>query len=298
MPDTIDLSAAAGFVWTDARLLDRLRFALHFEDGAAAPVVAALRAYRNDDGGFGHALEPDLRGTASQPGAVMTALEVLDEAGALDDPMTGAACDWLERVAPPEGGVPFVLDTVAEHPHAPWWQPGDPSPSLTLTGLTAGILLRGGVAHPWLDGATAWLWRRLEDLRFDGPYELRGAIAFLDHAADRERADATLTALAAALPGSGLVTPDPDAPGEGHTPLDYAPWPDAPSRRLVFDGLGEGLVERHLDALAAGQQDDGGWRFDWPAWSPGAEVEWRGVVTIHALRVLAANGRLEVLSSR
>ena len=51
-------------------------------------------------------------------------------------------------------------------------------------------------------------------------------------------------------------------------------------------------------ALAAGQQDDGGWRFDWPAWSPGAEVEWRGVVTIHALRVLAANGRLEVLSSR
>ena len=47
---------------------------------------AALRAYRNADGGFGHALEPDLRGTVSQPGGDPTALEVLDEAGVLDDP--------------------------------------------------------------------------------------------------------------------------------------------------------------------------------------------------------------------
>jgi hypothetical protein len=67
------------------------------------------------------------------------------------------------------------------------------------------------------------------------------------------------------------VTLEPDAPREGHTPPDYAPRPDAPSRRLIFDGLGEGLVERHLDALAAGGQDDGGWNFDFPAWSPAAE---------------------------
>ena len=40
-----------------------------FEDGPAEPVIEALRGYRNPDGGFGHALEPDVRCPSSQPGA-------------------------------------------------------------------------------------------------------------------------------------------------------------------------------------------------------------------------------------
>ncbi|MEA2310699.1 MAG: hypothetical protein QOE28_667, partial [Solirubrobacteraceae bacterium] len=31
--------------------------------------------------------------------------------------------------------------------------------------------------------------------------------------------------------------------------------------------------------------------FDWPAWSPVAEAEWRGSVTVDALALLRANGR-------
>ena len=65
MTDLLD--AAAGFVWRTARLLDRHRFAHLFLDGDRAPVLAALAAYQNPDGGFGNALEPDLRGPASQP---------------------------------------------------------------------------------------------------------------------------------------------------------------------------------------------------------------------------------------
>jgi hypothetical protein len=45
-----------------------------------------------------------------------------------------------------------------------------------------------------------------------------------------------------------------------------------------------------LDELAAGQHDDGGWTFDWPAPSPAAEAEWRGSVTVDALVVLRAYG--------
>jgi hypothetical protein len=37
---------------------------------------------------------------------------------------------------------------------------------------------------------------------------------------------------------------------------------------------------------------DGGWTFNWPAWSPPAERDWRGFLTVDALRVLRANGRL------
>ena len=78
------LERAEEFIWRNARLLDRQRFAYHFKDdagkdGAGAAVVAALRAYQNPDGGFGNALEPDLRGPDSQPVAVQHALEFLDE---------------------------------------------------------------------------------------------------------------------------------------------------------------------------------------------------------------------------
>ena len=74
-----------------------------------------------------------------------------------------------------------------------------------------------------------------------------------------------------------------------HTPLDFAPNPDSIARRLVD----EATIEAHLDHLAAGQAEDGGWTFNWLAWSPVATSEWRGSLTVDALRTLRANGRLE-----
>ena len=65
---------AADFLWSYGRVLERRRFVGQFSEDAiaagiplpgapqAAPadgVLAALHAYRNHDGGFGHALEPD-----------------------------------------------------------------------------------------------------------------------------------------------------------------------------------------------------------------------------------------------
>ena len=80
---------------------------------------------------------------------------------------------------------------------------------------------------------------------------------------------------------------EPGAPGEVHTPLDFAPWPGSPARSL-FD---EAVIAAHLDHLATAQREDGGWMFNWPAWSPAAESDWRGFLTVDALRVLRANGR-------
>ena len=70
----VDQRAAESFIWSAARLLDRHRYTLLFADGSAEPVLEALRGYRNADGGFGHALEPDLRCPASQPAPTLHAL--------------------------------------------------------------------------------------------------------------------------------------------------------------------------------------------------------------------------------
>jgi hypothetical protein len=60
----------------------------------------------------------------------------------------------------------------------------------------------------------------------------------------------------------------------------------------VDAGDDDATVNAHLDHLAQGQLDDGGWTFNWPAWSPAAERDWRGFLTVDALRVLRANNRL------
>jgi hypothetical protein len=46
------LDAAADFVWRTGRLIDRHRFAHQFLGGDRAPVLAALAAYQNPDGGW------------------------------------------------------------------------------------------------------------------------------------------------------------------------------------------------------------------------------------------------------
>ena len=55
----------------------------------------------------------------------------------------------------------------------------------------------------------------------------------------------------------------------------------------------DGVVGTHLDALIGKQQEDGGWPIAWPAVSPACELEYRGVVTLKALKTLRAYGRLD-----
>jgi hypothetical protein len=289
-----DFDAAATFIAANARVLDRRRFERLFQGGSATPVRDAVAAYRNDDGGFGHALEPDWRAPGSQPAAVEMAFRIMDEADAWDDELVRGACDWLQAVAPAEGGAAFVEPTSAGWPHAPWYVPEQGHPaSLVTTGLIAATLHARGFLHPWLDKATEMMWSRIGRLTEvqEGPgggYEIIAVLRFLQHAPDRNRAREALDRVGPLIFSQNQVALDPEAPGEVHTPLEFAPEPDSIARAL-FD---KPTIEAHLDHLAHAQHDDGGWTFNWLAWSPAAERDWRGFLTVDALRILRANARL------
>jgi hypothetical protein len=286
MQKTPDFEAAADFLAARARLLDRRVFDRLFRGGAAEPVRDAVAAYRNADGGFGHALEPDCRTAASQPAAVEMALRVMDLADAWDERLVRDAVDWLSAIAPAEGGAAFVLPSVSEGPHAPWWVPAEGA-SLIQTGQIAGLLYARGFAHPWLDRAAQVMWSRIDALTEPHAYEMFGVLAFLEQVPDRDRARAAFERVGPLLFSRDLVALDPEAEGETHSPLAFAALPGSIARRL-FDA---DVIEAHLDHLAGAQAGDGGWTFNWPSWSPAAESDWRGFLTVDALRVLRANGR-------
>ena len=281
----IDRSAAENFVWSAARLVDRHRYALLFAGEPAEAVVEALRGYRNPDGGFGHALEPDLRCPSSQPAPTLYALEILNEAGAADSELARGARSWIGAIAEPDGGIPLVLPGFEDYPHSPWMTP-EPGSALTLA--LAAVLHASAVSDDdWLKRATDWCWLSIETAQEPRGYWLKYALAFLDAVPDEQRARAAIASLGVRVGPSSLAIAGA-VEGEALRPLDLSPHPHSRSRELVSDAE----VEAHLDLVESAQQQDGGWMFDWLAWSPAQTTDWRGNVTIRALIWLRDNGRL------
>jgi hypothetical protein len=281
----IDPTAAENFVWSAARLVDRHRYSLLFKGGSPEPVIEALRGYRNPDGGFGHALEPDLRSPESQPAPTLYALEILGEAGAMDGDLARGARAWTAQISDADGAVPAALPGFEDYPHAPWWS-AEPASMLTFA-LAAVSHAAGVTGDEWLDRATAWCWHSIDTGEQPGGYWLKHACAFLDAVPDEDRARAAVASLATRV-DPAAIAPVGGTEGETLRPLDLSPHPGSRSRGLV----GDTEIEAHLDLVESQQEQDGGWMFDWRAWSPAQTTDWRGNVTIRALTWLRDHGRL------
>ena len=280
----IDRAAAETFIWSTARLLDRHRYAMLFEAGPAEPVLEALRGYRNPDGGFGHALEPDVRCPSSQPSPTLSALEILGEAGAAGGELAAGAREWLAQIAGPDGSVPSATPGFDRYPHAPWYT-AEPGSMLTFA-LVATCHDGGAAVGEWLERATDWCWHSIEETEKPAGYWLKFALAFLDAVPDEERARTAIATLAGRVDVSA-VEPVGGVEGETLRPLDLSPRPGSRSRELVTGTQ----IDAHLDAVEDEQQEDGGWMFDWLAWSLAQTADWRAIVTIRALTWLRDSGR-------
>ncbi len=298
-------SRARAHLLEQARPLERALFAREFEGGSAAAVRDALAAYRNDDGGFGHALEPDLRMPGSSVLATSQALRVLRRIHvAADDPFVSGAIDWLVAAFDPMLGAWRSVPREAEAwPHASHWQW-----DLHADGKRwpIGVLPRAEIvshlhAYPrrvppaLLDDQTRRLVAALEAADVSiGADALLYCDAFArTPEAPRAARDAVARRLRAL--GTELVCRDPE---QWHTyvakPTKLAPFPDS----ILAESLAVD-VARNLDWEIAHQDADGSWAPYWswrgafPETWPTAEREWRGELTLGTLESLRAFRRIE-----
>jgi hypothetical protein len=284
------LVRARQFLGLNARLLERLRFEHLVDGGSAEPALSALRAYQNPDGGFGHGLEPDLRGPESEPIPAWSALGVLDELDAMRGLALAGILRYLAKAEVAGGGLPFVLPAASRSPHAPWWEtgPGRARGSLNPTAGIASYLAKHRVRTGWLDRANVWCWERIDGLRAVNPYELRVVLAFLDTSPDRPRAEATMARLRPLVRTAEIVELDPRKEVDAFRPLDYSPVPGLRSRSLFT----EQEIATHLDRIVREQRPDGGWGVNFPIWTPITRFEWEGCQTLEMVKVLQSNGRI------
>jgi hypothetical protein len=307
MLSPVAFDRARRFLRCEARALDCGLFQFRFERAAADGVAAALSAYQNADGGFGHALEPDLRTPASSALATGIGLQILKEIDRpASDPLvqgairyllaTFGAQDQVWRVIPPEAN---------EHPHAPWWHDEDGSLARTFDRfqIIPRAQLVGLLHHFSADVPTAWLEALTERTVADvetiyglgtgGGDDLAYALSLAEEEALPEvYSQRLLRRLRAVVPGA--VSREP-AEWQTYTihPLKVVHSPGSSVADLV-----EEAIQADLDYQIDHQTAEGTWDPIWTwgdaypdAWQQ-ARHEWRGHLTLETLTVLRAFGRI------
>lgn len=303
MLDERSFANASRFLVEQARPLEAARFRFHFEEGSRDSVLAGLGAYQNEDGGFGNALEPDLRAPESSAIATSLAFQVLRELGAVQDRrLAGRALRYLLETFDREtGGWRIVPPSTDARPHAPWWQQAGRDHDYDDFGLNPntellGVLYerRAAVPPETLEAVTRAVLGRLT---VPGDLEMHDLLCCLrlDRTPDLpdELARAVRAKIDDSLPGG--VGRDREAwASYSLRPLQVVRSPTSP----FLPGF-EDAVELNLDYEIETQQPDGSWIPPWTwgdAWPdvwPVARREWSGVLTLRNLRTLRTFGRIE-----
>ncbi|MFC4099044.1 hypothetical protein [Paenibacillus xanthanilyticus] len=284
---TYTLTHARTFLLTHARLLERRLFEVRFEGGQPASVGHVVRAYQNADGGLGHALEPDIRCSESQPLFTSFGLGAMEEAGCRDAALALSVCDYLQSIADESGLVPLFFASALQAPTAAnHWQHVTPIPGLNPTADLCGLLHNQGIEHEWLTRATETCFRMIMEEPPQEAHALLCAAKLAAYIPDQERAANLMDAISLALPRARFFKADALSDSYGLTPLHFARQPDSLCRRL----FAQSQIDQHLEVLANQQLPDGGWPIDWEAPGPASELEWRGVTTLEAISRLSAYG--------
>jgi len=289
---------ARDFLHTQARPLERALFAHAFEGGPRAAPLQALAAYQNPDGGFGRAIEPDVWLPESSGIATLTGLDVLQDLGAgADEPGVRRALAWVvAQYDPAIPGWRCVPPAVDDFPHAGHWswalhQPGGSWPHV----LVPGARLLAHLQH-WRTLAPAPLLASFGEAFCAHVETLDGAVGahslYYASTVEAPRLREKLCDLAVRN-----VNRNPAEWTEYvNKPLRLAPAPDS-----AFAGVLAEVVQLNLDWEIDQQSSDGGWVPNWSwqgAYPPEWEIarrEWRGELTLSALRSLRAYGRIEGL---
>lgn len=293
-------SKARNFLLTKARPLEKAMFRFEFEQGPAADVVKELETFQNDDGGFGHALEPDFRLPDSSAIATTIALQYISRLRLPEIPvMVVQALQYLYQTFDSEHQLwESVPERVTQFPRAMWWEYPGPAkaeqywanPSAEIVGYL--YEFPGVIQNGLRDTLTRKAFKTLENR--SEPLEMHDLLCYL-RLAERLPADRQMELYTRLDPHVRTVVTT--APEQWHT-YGLQPIQVAPSPKAYYYPVLQLAIDDNLDFLIETQSDDGAWN---PTWHWGryeedwqqAKEEWKGVLTLDNLRILRAYHRIE-----
>jgi hypothetical protein len=299
---------ARDYLLSKARPLEKTVFEMEFEEGNTDDVLTQLEKFQNLDGGFGRALEPDLRTPTSSALCSEMGLRYLaDWEIPAEHPMVRSVVKYLIDLFDAKTWVWRVIPVDAnDYPHAPWWH--DEEGSLASSFDHFMVIPRAGilaslyhyaelVPEDWLLVMTERTVKDIEDLeteRFGQGGDTLVYALRLTQAPGLARQFHTRLAPFLREVADSVVKRDPRSwSSYVAPPLKLAPTPASPIADLLADD-----IEANLDYLIEKQTSEGTWE---PTWTWGefypdqwAQVkeEWRGILTLETLITLQAFGRI------
>jgi hypothetical protein len=285
---TISMKKARDFIYSNGTLWERALFAYLFQAGSLERVHQCLLCYRNDDGGWGHALEHDIRTPDSHPLALEYLLSVLRDTGLPPGSLLDGAAAWVEANRKDDGSLinpPSVLD----YPHAPWWELGEVTAEGGQTApdsITGNLYKHGKATQSLLESTRLWVGSNLtlEKVQTnDWLFLAYHAFDYFMNVDDFPDLDVYRQATI-----DNIINCARNAPEKQYYVLfQFAPSPDSPiSRAMPPD-----VLNRNLDYLLSSQRDDGGWNDE------NGLAQWQPYATILVLLALQRYGRLTIPAS-
>jgi hypothetical protein len=283
------LERGTRFIMLHARHLERAIFEYQIFNLFPDHITAILRTYQNADGGFGHALEPDLRCPDSQPLFVEFALRTLYNCGLRDADLTLKTIGFLEKHSDLEKGIPTIFSASRCFPRAVHWEnfPNE-QPSLDRLTSLVGLANWQNIQHPWLEQAVEVCLKFITTNDFEDAHTIINAFCLLESLATDRDVEHLFEKLKRDLIKANFFIPDVPIKGYGLTPLDFAPRPDSYCRKLFSNQQ----IKNHIENLVSAQQEDGGWEISWQPPGETAHWEWRSFRTVQALSTLRAYSRI------
>lgn len=295
----INLPKISTYLTHNARPLDLALYDFHFNGGDTRAVLKRLATYLNPDGGFGNALEPDLRLPQSTALATWMAFRVMDEVGiAADNELLRRGLRYLiDSYDPSRPGWAIVRPEVDGYPHAPWWEYkaamagfgwGNPSAELL------GFLIKYGNTNT-ADMVQALSQRAVARIQEVDPSDFHEVFNFkslYELAGDdlRQQLQKPLERLILRA-----VSTNPDEwKAYSAPPLRFITSPSDPFARL----FGKEIIHENLDFLNNSMVNGDHWELNWD-WSGAyptdwviAKKEWSGQLTVRNLVTLHAFGEV------
>lgn len=245
----------------------------HWQDGAAQPVIEALAAYQNTDGGFAHELEVDIKSPVSNPFAARLAMQILlsmkeDTGGDLHNRLGG----WLQANQNADGDWHFAAE-IHDSP-LPFWFAGWAFPSLNPACCLVGLSSRLGLASPGMLRRTATLFEQKASPEEAENGQFYGVLPYVEYVPclPLANADAYLKAIA-----NGVIT---TADRHGYDDASHFFDNVLPGGLALVARIPARLIEDQSRRLIEEVLPDGGWPTPY-------DQNWRPHATMHAMAILA-----------
>ncbi|PKO18849.1 hypothetical protein CVU37_05615 [candidate division BRC1 bacterium HGW-BRC1-1] len=298
--------ASVRFLRSQGRSLENARYDYAFSSVDPEVVLEALANYQNADGGFGRALEPDLRAPESSALCTTIAFHLFREIGVTaDHPLVSSGVEFfLNTFDEVHQSWRIIPVQAAKSPSAPWWYQAERMESLEEFSLnpTAEILgylfdSQQHVPEKMITLVSNRVLTEILSLEKIEMHELMCCLRLIRTASlpvgFRQQVEGRLRELI-----GGTVACDPeDWKGYSLRPLQVADTPDS----TFIQGF-EQAVAMNLDYEITTQNPDGSWTPTWSwddsypdEWSR-AKKEWAGFITLEKLLILKRFCRIDGLA--